>query len=91
MKVIQGAECLGSFSPTALTTRRFCTRCGSQVMAEHPTLGVTSVYAARIPEVAFAPTVHLNDAEAVLPIPDGLPKLRAFPATAGGSGMAMPA
>jgi hypothetical protein len=40
--------------------------------------------------VAFAPAVHLNYAEAVLPMKDGLPKLRDFPAAAGGSGETVP-
>jgi hypothetical protein len=43
-----------------------------------------------LPGLAFAPSVHLNYAEAVLRIRDGLTKLRAFPAHAGGSGEALP-
>jgi hypothetical protein len=40
--------------------------------------------------VAFRPSAHLNYAETVLPIKDGLPKLRDFPIEAGGTGEAMP-
>jgi hypothetical protein len=58
-------------------------------MAEHPGLGVTSVYAAMIPAVPFEPTVHLNYAKTVLPIKDGLLKLKDFPIEAGGSGETM--
>jgi hypothetical protein len=50
-------------------------------MAEHPSLGLTSVYAAMIPTMPFKPTVHLryaeavlHYAEAVLPVKDGLLK-----------------
>ena len=39
-----------------------------------------------MPGIDFKPVVHLNYAEAVLPMKDGLPKLRDFPAQAGGSG-----
>jgi hypothetical protein len=39
--------------------------------------------------MAFKPTVHLNYAEAVLPMRDGLPKLKDFPAEVGGSGEAI--
>jgi hypothetical protein len=38
----------------------------------------------------FKPTVHLNYEETVLPIKDGLPKLKDFPAAIGGSGETMP-
>jgi hypothetical protein len=39
--------------------------------------------------LAFTPGVHVNYAETVLPIRDGLPKLRDFPAEFGGSGQAV--
>jgi hypothetical protein len=55
-----------------------------------PTFGATDVYAAAIPTMAFKPTVHLNYAETVLPMKDGLPKLKDFPIEAGGSGEVMP-
>jgi hypothetical protein len=38
----------------------------------------------------FKPKVHLNYAETVLPMKDGLPKLKDFPAEIGGSGQTMP-
>ena len=90
VKVTKGAEFLGRFRKTEMSERRFCTNCGGHVMVDHPSLGFTDVYAAIIPAVAFKPTVHLNYAEAVLPIRDGLPKLKDFPTEAGGSGEAMP-
>jgi hypothetical protein len=37
----------------------------------------------------FAPGVHINYAETVLPMRDGLPKLKDFPAEFGGSGEAI--
>ena len=52
----------------------------------HPTLGLVDVYAAIIPTLAFAPGVHVNYSETVLPMRDGLPKLKDFPAELGGSG-----
>ena len=90
VKVTKGAELLGRFAKTDMSHRRFCTKCGGHVMVDHPRLGVTDVRAAIVPTVAFRPTVHLNYAEAVLPIKDGLPKLKDFPAAAGGSGETMP-
>ena len=43
-----------------------------------------------MPTVAFAPGVHVNYAETVLRMKDGLPKFRDFPADLGGSGEAVP-
>jgi hypothetical protein len=53
-------------------------------------MGCTDVYAAKLPTLPFKPTVHLNYAEHVLPVRDGLLKLRDFPARVGGSGEEMP-
>jgi hypothetical protein len=44
------------------------------------------IYAATIPTLAFVPGAHVNYAETVLPMRDGLPKLKDFPAEFGGSG-----
>jgi hypothetical protein len=52
----------------------------------HPTLGLVDVFAATIPTLGFTPAVHVNYAETVLPMRDGLPKLKDFPAEFGGSG-----
>jgi Zn ribbon nucleic-acid-binding protein len=38
----------------------------------------------------FTPAVHLNYEETVLPMKDGLPKLKDFPASIGGSGETLP-
>jgi hypothetical protein len=89
VKVTKGAQFLGRFAKTEFSHRRFCTKCGGHVMTDHPAMGWTDVYAAMIPTLPFKPTVHLNYAEAVLPIRDGLPKLKDFPAEAGGSGEAI--
>ena len=58
-------------------------------MIDHPTLGLADV---RVPlsNFTFKPTVHLNYEEKVLPIKDGLPKLRDFPKEIGGSGETLP-
>jgi len=58
-------------------------------MTNHPTIGLVDVFAATIPTLAFAPGVHINYADTVLPIRDGLPKLKDFPAEFGGSGEMM--
>jgi hypothetical protein len=90
VKVTKGAEFLGRFKKTETSDRQFCTRCGGHLMTDHPTLGLIDVYAATIPSVVFKPGVHVNYAETVLPIKDGLPKLKDFPAELGGSGETLP-
>ena len=90
VKVTKGAESLGRFNKTEFSGRRFCTRCGGHVMVDHPTLGLIDVHASMIPTLAFRPSLHLNYAETVLPMRDGLPKLKDFPAAVGGSGETMP-
>ena len=86
VRVTKGEEKLGHFAKTETSDRKFCTVCGGHVLTDHPGLGLVDVYAATIPSVAFVPAVHVNYAETVLPMKDGLPKLRDFPAEFGGSG-----
>lgn len=59
-------------------------------MTDHPLLGLVDVYAATIPSLKFNPGVHVNYSETVLPMKDGLPKLKDFPAELGGSGVSVP-
>jgi hypothetical protein len=54
-------------------------------MTDHPGFGLVDVYAATVPGVSFEPAVHVNYAETVLPMKDGLPKYKDFPAGFGGS------
>jgi hypothetical protein len=60
------------------------------VKSDHDTLGLVDVPAAVIPTMPFKAAVHLNYEETVLPMRDGLPKMRDFPAEIGGSGDTMP-
>jgi hypothetical protein len=87
VKVTKGAAFVGRFKKTESSDRQFCTKCGGHLMTDHPKLGLTDVYAAILPTVAFQPGVHVNYAETRLRMKDGLPKLKDFPAEFGGSGM----
>lgn len=55
-------------------------------MISHPSFGMHDVFAATIPTLKFVPSLHVNYAETVLPMRDGLPKFRDFPSEFGGSG-----
>ena len=90
VRVTKGADRIATFAKTPMTERQFCTACGGHVMARHPTLKLVDVFAATIPDLVFTPGVHVNYAETVLPMHDGLPKLRDFPAELGGSGESVP-
>ena len=86
VRVTKGAEHISMYQKTPLSQRQWCKKCGGHLMANHPPLGMVDVFAATIPTLKFAPAVHVNYAETVLPMRDGLPKLKDFPKEFGGSG-----
>lgn len=86
VKVTAGADHLKTYQKTELSQRQYCDVCGGHLMTNHPPLGLVDVFAATLPTLDFQPGVHVNYAETVLPMRDGLPKLRDFPAEFGGSG-----
>ncbi len=90
VNVMKGAEFIGHFAKTELSDRQYCTKCGGHLMTNHAPLGMIDIYAATIPSLKFSPGVHVNYAETVLPMKDGLMKLKDFPAEFGGSGEAVP-
>ena len=78
------------FSKTPMSERQYCAKCGGHLMNNHPPLGLVDVYAATIPKLQFQPGVHVNYAQTVLPMRDGLAKFKDFPASFGGSGEQIP-
>lgn len=59
-------------------------------MLDHPHLSVIDVRASILPTVQFRPKAHLNYAESVMRIRDGLPKFKDLPVEIGGSGEVVP-
>ena len=90
VKVTSGERHVATFQKTPLSERKYCSKCGGHLMTNHPPLGLVDVFAATLPTLRFAPGVHVNYAETVLPMKDGLPKLKDFPKEFGGSGEAIP-
>jgi hypothetical protein len=90
VKVSSGAAFVGTFNLTPNSARKWCTKCGGHLYAEHPGMGLTDVFAALLPTLDFKPVFHVNYVEAVLPIRDGLPKFKDFPKEVGGSGDTLP-
>jgi hypothetical protein len=89
VRVTAGAEHIATFAKMPMSQRKYCSKCGGHLMTDHPPLGLVDVFAATLPSLIFAPAVHVNYAETVLPMRDGLPKLKDFPAEFGGSGETM--
>ena len=90
VRLTKGAEFLGRFTSSDISDRRYCTKCGSHISVDHPTLGLIDVRLGALRDFPFKPAVHLNYQETVLPMRDGLPKLKDFPAEIGGSGETLP-
>jgi hypothetical protein len=90
VKVVKGADQLGSFNKTEKSTRQWCKKCGGHLMTVHPLWGLVDVYAATIPSFPFKAGVHVNYGETVLRMKDGLPKMKDFPKEMGGSGETLP-
>ena len=86
VRITTGAENLGTYQKTPVSQRQYCIKCGGHLMTNHPPLGLVDVFAATLPTLKFSPGVHVNYSETVLPIRDGLPKFKDFPAPFGGSG-----
>ena len=86
VRITSGSEHVATFQKTDFSHREYCAICGGHLLARHPTVGLVDVFAATLPTLGFTPGVHVNYAESVLRMRDGLPKLKDFPAEFGGSG-----
>jgi len=86
VRITAGEQHVATYTKTPASERKYCRKCGGHWMTNHPSLGLVDVFTATIPTLAFAPAVHVNYADTVLPMRDGLPKLKDFPAEFGGSG-----
>jgi hypothetical protein len=86
VRITSGSEHVATFQKTDFSRREYCAKCGGHLLARHPTVDLVDVFAATLPTLGFTPGVHVNYAESVLRMRDGLPKLKDFPAELGGSG-----
>ena len=75
-ELTKGAEFLGRFKSSEISDRRYCTKCGSHISVDHPALVMIDVRLGALRNFSFKPKVHLNYAETVLPMRDGLTKLK---------------
>jgi len=90
VRITDGAEHVATFAKNPASERKYCAKCGGHLMTNHPGLGVVDVFAATIPTLKFQPGLHINYEDTVLPMKDGLPKYKDFPAAFGGSDTQLP-
>lgn len=90
VEVTKGKENLGTYKKTEKSLRQFCKSCGGHLMTGHPHWELTDIYAATIPDLDYKPQLHVHYAETVLPMKDGLPKMKDIPEDLGGSGETLP-
>ena len=90
LKITSGASSIAAYSKSPNSNRKWCTTCGGHLFTVHPAAGLIDVYAALIPQLAFEPGIHVHYQESVLPMADGLPKMKDMPAEMGGSGIEIP-
>lgn len=87
MAIKKGADSLRSYARNEGHDRSWCDKCGGHVLTDHgDTYGIVDVYAAVIEGLTFNQTAHVNYESTVMPVKDGLPKFKDFPAEMGGSG-----
>ena len=88
--ITKGVDNIETYNKTPASYRKWCKMCGGHIYTDHPAGGLIDVYAAILPGLDFKPAMHVNYQESVLPIKDGLPKLKDMPEEIGGSGELMP-
>jgi hypothetical protein len=92
VQIEKGGELLTTFRLTeeSGSHRKFCMKCGSPVLNDHPGIGMTDIPAVSIPDLAFEPELHSHYPEKILSIRDGLPKYKDFDPAVGGSDEVVP-
>lgn len=89
LNITRGADNIESYNKTPASARKWCKTCGGHVFTDHPAMGLVDIYAALLPDLDYQPAVHVHYQESVLPIKDGLPKMKDVPKEMGGSGETM--
>lgn len=90
IRITEGEDNVGVYNKTERSYRKFCKVCGGHLMTEHPMWNLIDVYAAVIPGLQHKAAVHVHYQETVLPIHDGVLKMKNLPTEMGGSGEVLP-
>lgn len=89
MSVTEGEDLIKKYTSSERHNRCWCSTCGGHVFSDHPAFDLVDVYASVLEGLTFKPGAHINYAQSILPIKDGLPKFKDFPKELGGSGEMM--
>jgi hypothetical protein len=89
VKITRGADNIGTYNKTPQSSRKWCKTCGGHLFTDHPHWNLIDVYAAVIPDFPYKPGIHVHYQETVLPLTDGLPKMKDIPKEMGGSGVSV--
>src|SRR5258705_8425907 len=76
VRVTAGAEHVATFSKTAMSQRKYCAKCGGDLMDKQPPLGLVDGDTAKLPTLPFVPGVYGDYAEAGKPNRARPPKLK---------------
>ena len=87
VQITKGADKVGSYRKTSQIERKWCKFCGGHLLTDIHPLELVDVYAPLLPSLPFVPSIHVHYQETVLPIKDGLPKMKDLPKEMGGSGV----
>jgi hypothetical protein len=90
VRITKGKDQLATYQKTEISQRQYYRKCGGHLMTTHPTFGLVDIFSATLPDLKVSPGVHVNYAETVLPMRDGLPKLKDSPKEFSGSGEIIP-
>jgi hypothetical protein len=88
VRFASGEDKLRRYSRTGHASggRLSCSVCNGLVGVYLAETGLFDIFSGLVSDLDFKPTMHLNYENTVLPIQDGLPKLRDMPVDWGGSG-----
>jgi hypothetical protein len=89
LSVTEGEDLIKKYTSSEGHNRCWCSTCGGHVFSDHPAFDLVDVYASVLEGLTFKPGAHINYAQSILPIKDGLPKFKDFPKELGGSGEMM--
>ena len=89
LSIKKGEDLIKRYTSSESHNRCWCSVCGGHVFSDHPAYDLVDVYASVLEGLAFKPGAHVHYAQSILPIKDGLPKFKDFPAELGGSGEMM--
>jgi len=74
VQITCGADNIGTYYKMPHSYSKWCKTCGGHIFTEHPSMGLTDVYAAVIPDFPYHASVHVFYQESKLRIRDELPK-----------------